>query len=182
MAKFVCSVCGYVHEDLTAPENCPVCMAPASDFSEIEEEVPQTEKLKTEIIVEDESEESYKNEEGKTEESFLKEDSQNLKESNETVNSISDNANDNVISDAAVSGVDNVDSDEEEIVKKYKATAAALQVVKWYMETYHVGLKEAKDRVDFVLDKHGLRKASKGGCIVTILIAISSTLSVFFLL
>ena len=25
MAKFVCSVCGYVHEGDSAPEKCPVC-------------------------------------------------------------------------------------------------------------------------------------------------------------
>ena len=25
MKKFVCSVCGYVHEGETAPEKCPVC-------------------------------------------------------------------------------------------------------------------------------------------------------------
>ena len=27
MAKWVCSVCGYVHEGDTAPEVCPVCKA-----------------------------------------------------------------------------------------------------------------------------------------------------------
>ena len=30
MAKWVCSVCGYVHEGDAAPEVCPVCKAPAS--------------------------------------------------------------------------------------------------------------------------------------------------------
>ena len=30
--KFVCSVCGYVHEGPEAPEKCPVCGAPASKF------------------------------------------------------------------------------------------------------------------------------------------------------
>ena len=34
MKKFVCSVCGYVHEGSAAPENCPQCRAPASKFSE----------------------------------------------------------------------------------------------------------------------------------------------------
>ena len=29
MAKFVCSVCGYVYEGETAPEACPICKAPA---------------------------------------------------------------------------------------------------------------------------------------------------------
>ena len=34
MKKFVCSVCGYVHEGDAAPEFCPVCKAPASKFIE----------------------------------------------------------------------------------------------------------------------------------------------------
>lgn len=34
MKKFVCNVCGYVHEGDSAPEVCPVCKAPASKFSE----------------------------------------------------------------------------------------------------------------------------------------------------
>ena len=31
--KYVCSVCGYVHEGDSAPEKCPVCGAPAEKFS-----------------------------------------------------------------------------------------------------------------------------------------------------
>ena len=34
MKKFVCSVCGYVHEGDSAPEKCPQCNAPASKFNE----------------------------------------------------------------------------------------------------------------------------------------------------
>ena len=34
MAKFVCSVCGYVYEGDAAPEKCPQCNAPASKFIE----------------------------------------------------------------------------------------------------------------------------------------------------
>ena len=34
MKKFVCSVCGYVHEGDSAPEQCPVCKAPAEKFKE----------------------------------------------------------------------------------------------------------------------------------------------------
>ena len=34
MKKFVCSVCGYVHEGDSAPDKCPQCGAPASKFSE----------------------------------------------------------------------------------------------------------------------------------------------------
>lgn len=35
--KWVCSVCGYVHEGPEAPEKCPVCKAPASKFIKQEE-------------------------------------------------------------------------------------------------------------------------------------------------
>ena len=34
MKKYVCSVCGYVHEGDSAPEACPVCKAPADKFVE----------------------------------------------------------------------------------------------------------------------------------------------------
>ena len=34
MKKFVCSVCGYVHEGDNPPEQCPICKAPASKFVE----------------------------------------------------------------------------------------------------------------------------------------------------
>ncbi len=34
MKKFVCTVCGYVHEGDSAPESCPICKAPASKFVE----------------------------------------------------------------------------------------------------------------------------------------------------
>ena len=30
--KWVCTVCGHVHEGPTPPELCPVCKVPASDF------------------------------------------------------------------------------------------------------------------------------------------------------
>ena len=36
MKKFVCSVCGYVHEGDSAPEKCPQCGVPASKFKEVE--------------------------------------------------------------------------------------------------------------------------------------------------
>ncbi|MDE6377376.1 MAG: NADH peroxidase [Duncaniella sp.] len=38
--KFICTVCGYVHEGDAAPEKCPLCGAPASKFDEIDEEAP----------------------------------------------------------------------------------------------------------------------------------------------
>jgi len=37
MAKFICSVCGYVHEGDEAPAKCPQCGVPASKFNKAEE-------------------------------------------------------------------------------------------------------------------------------------------------
>ncbi len=37
MAKFVCKVCGYVHEGDAAPAVCPICKAPAEKFEEVKE-------------------------------------------------------------------------------------------------------------------------------------------------
>ena len=39
MAKYVCKVCGYVHEGDEAPEFCPVCKAPAEKFEKQEGEM-----------------------------------------------------------------------------------------------------------------------------------------------
>ena len=39
MAKFVCQVCGYVHEGDEAPEKCPQCGVPASKFTKQEGEM-----------------------------------------------------------------------------------------------------------------------------------------------
>ena len=35
MKKFVCKVCGYVHEGDSAPERCPQCKVPADKFEEM---------------------------------------------------------------------------------------------------------------------------------------------------
>lgn len=37
MAKFVCSVCGYVYEGEEAPEKCPQCKAPREKFTKVVE-------------------------------------------------------------------------------------------------------------------------------------------------
>ena len=37
MAKWICSVCGYVHEGDTPPEKCPQCKAPAEKFKKVEQ-------------------------------------------------------------------------------------------------------------------------------------------------
>ena len=36
--KFICTVCGYIHEGDEAPEKCPLCGAPKSKFEEVKED------------------------------------------------------------------------------------------------------------------------------------------------
>ena len=36
--KWICTVCGYVHEGDTPPERCPQCKVPASKFKELKED------------------------------------------------------------------------------------------------------------------------------------------------
>ena len=38
MKKWVCTICGYVHEGEEAPEKCPVCKQPKEKFKLVEEE------------------------------------------------------------------------------------------------------------------------------------------------
>ncbi|MEG0986429.1 MAG: NADH peroxidase [Clostridia bacterium] len=38
MMKWVCTICGYVHEGDQPPEFCPICKAPASKFNKMSEE------------------------------------------------------------------------------------------------------------------------------------------------
>lgn len=38
MKKFVCTVCGYIHEGAEAPDKCPLCGAPKEKFIEKNEE------------------------------------------------------------------------------------------------------------------------------------------------
>ncbi len=37
MAKFICTVCGYVYEGDAAPAECPLCHQPASKFKKVDE-------------------------------------------------------------------------------------------------------------------------------------------------
>lgn len=41
MSKYVCSVCGYVHEGDNPPEECPICKAPADKFVKQDENKTQ---------------------------------------------------------------------------------------------------------------------------------------------
>ena len=35
--KFICTVCGYIHEGTEAPEKCPICKAGKDKFKEMED-------------------------------------------------------------------------------------------------------------------------------------------------
>ena len=37
MKRFICSVCGYVHDGDSAPERCPMCKVPSEKFNEVTE-------------------------------------------------------------------------------------------------------------------------------------------------
>lgn len=154
MTKYVCSVCGYVHEGMTAPEKCPVCLTTASDFTIVEE------------VLEETSEKEGK--EGDVTASEVKKDSAEI---------TTDQKDDGNIKEE-------IDPVEKAIIDKFQELQGPLQVVKWYKETYDVGLKEAKDRVDEVLRKNNLWNMgnSGSGCVVTLLIAITSTLSLFWIM
>ncbi len=42
MKKWVCTVCGYIHEGDTPPAKCPQCNVPAEKFKELDESAEQT--------------------------------------------------------------------------------------------------------------------------------------------
>ena len=39
MKKYICTVCGYIHEGDEPPEICPICKAPRSKFKEMKGEL-----------------------------------------------------------------------------------------------------------------------------------------------
>lgn len=175
MAKYICSVCGYTHEGSVPPEKCPVCLASASEFSEIQEEVvveQAKEEVKDESVDSDNITNSELNDVVINEVNTTHEEDKSIKEEEKPCEVPNLNLNKQIDSQLA--------PDEEEIISRYNSTHALFQVVKWYKETYNVDLKEAKDRVDSVLIKHNLKSGS--GCVVTILVAITSTLSLFWFL
>ena len=205
MAKFICSVCGYIHEGMTAPEKCIICKSPSSQFTLSEEDC----KDEDQGTIEDCSINGDVNE------------SQNIKQSQLNVlyvideketNSVDPNISveDTIIKIAEAEGINmaikwyidknNCNTYEaietvksicsqnkvyctlEEEKEILKFDAARLQAVKWYKEKNECGLKEAKDVVDLVFAKHGKQTLGGNGCIITILITITSTLSLFWIM
>lgn len=205
MAKYVCSICGYVHEGMTAPEKCIICKSPSSQFTLSEEDC----KDEVQETIEDGCINGDVNE------------SQNIKQSQLNVQDVIDekevnsadpkiSVEDTIIRIAETEGINeaikwyidknNCNTNEaietvksicsqnrvyctlEEEKEILKFDAARLQAVKWYKEKSKCGLKEAKDVVDLVFSKHGKQTVGGNGCIITILIAITSTLSFFWLI
>ena len=50
MKKYICTVCGYVHEGDTPPEVCPICKAPASKFEEMKGELQWADEHRVGIV------------------------------------------------------------------------------------------------------------------------------------
>ena len=203
MAKFICSVCGYIHEGMTAPEKCPICISPSSQFTLSEENC----KDEDQGTIEDCSINGDVNESQIIDQSQLNVlDVIDEKETNSVDPNIS--VEDTIIKIAEAEGINmaikwyidknNCNTYEaietvksicsqkkvyctfEEEKEILKFDAARLQAVKWYKEKNKCDLKEAKDVVDLVFAKHGKQTLGGNGCIITILIAITSTLSFFW--
>ena len=39
MKKFVCTICGYIHEGEIPPQVCPICKAPSDKFQELKDDI-----------------------------------------------------------------------------------------------------------------------------------------------
>lgn len=50
MKKFVCTVCGYIHEGETPPEKCPICKADASKFREATDDLNWADEHRVGIV------------------------------------------------------------------------------------------------------------------------------------
>lgn len=192
MIKYICSICGYVHEDVTTPQNCPVCMAPASEFSEIQETVV------VEDVKEDIGDELPNVTDHKTDETEGNEDNTILEENKskgETITCEVDKTNNGKIIDKdsqVFSEEDRIFSHIEQLRDHYNKTGKRGDLnesIKWYMEVSGCDREEAFRTIGEAFKKysklHGLKNIygiNNNGCMITILIAITSTLSAFFLL
>lgn len=56
MKKYVCTVCGYIHEGNEPPDECPICKAPASKFKEVTDSLEWADEHKTGVAAEVDSE------------------------------------------------------------------------------------------------------------------------------
>ena len=178
MAKFQCTICGHIHEGLEAPEKCPVCKAPSSKFTVIDKGAQKATKLQK---INDEDYEIIKKLEA---DGYIKA----VEWYQENYDCEIDEAKDAIITIKKKYQITYQGDDNDEIIERLYSGENPLQVVKWYKEKYGLGLKEAKDKIDDVIKEVGpVGSVGKGnpsgnGCMVTVLIAITTTLSVFWLL
>lgn len=76
----------------------------------------------------------------------------------------------------------NVNEEESQIIE-ITQSQGKLTAVKWYMDRYNCGLKDAKDAVEAVLENNNITLSASGnGCSIIVLIGISLTLGAMFLL
>ena len=50
MKKYICSVCGYIHEGDSAPERCPMCKVPGEKFNELKNNGGKLEFVQEHVI------------------------------------------------------------------------------------------------------------------------------------
>ena len=50
MKKYICSVCGYIHEGDSAPERCPMCKVPSEKFNELKNNGGKLEFVQEHVI------------------------------------------------------------------------------------------------------------------------------------
>jgi rubrerythrin len=175
MAKFQCTICGHIHEGLEAPEKCPVCKAPSSKFTVIDKGAQKATKLQK---INEEDYEIIKKLETdgyvKAVEWYKENYDCELDEAKETVKAI-----------WAKYKVSYPGSDLDEIREMLESAKSVSGAVKLYKEKYNVSSDEANSKVLEAVRKFNTENSegkSSSGCMVTILIAITSTLSVLWLI
>ena len=174
MAKFQCTICGHIHEGLEAPEKCPVCKAPSSKFTVIDKGAQKATKLQK---INEEDYEIIKKLETdgyvKAVEWYQENYDCELDEAKSAIKTIREKYN------VSYSG-----SDLDEIREMLGSAKSVSGAVKLYKEKYNVSTEEANSKVLEAVRKFNTENSggkSSSGCMVTILIAITSTLSVFFM-
>lgn len=206
MAKYVCSICGYVHEGMTAPEKCIICKSPSSQFVLSEDVDYDKERNVVKNAEVDSGTDKVVN---TTQNQFEKQNttySQTGKQINHNEPVVIDEVA-KIIEIIKTEGITNAGKwyqiyhhcsfdeaiaivksismqnnvycsidDEYEIMKFDKAI---LEAVKWYKKKYNCDLQEATNVVNLVRSKHGVQNATNKGCMITILIATITTFSLF---
>lgn len=84
-----------------------------------------------------------------------------------------------------IKNVNSVDASNEleQIIIELTQSSGPLYATKWYKENHECGLKEAKDTVDAIIAKHNIASGVSGnGCSIILLVGISLSLGVMFLI